>query len=313
MRTRRFLALAGAASCALAITAAPAVAAPPVARAGATTPMPAATSPEQVVERLASALANGQLQHAWDCLPTSWQRDATSLVHEFGAKVDPDVWNRSFGLLRKGAFLMREQKDLILSMPNLRNDPRFNHAEASEAWDRVANLLDAIATSDLADTGSLRRLDIRAFLASSGGDFVTELRALGDIMPDMDTSAFDAFTNATATLVSQDGDTAVISVQVPGEGAHDVAMVRIEGKWLPADFASGWPGQMAEAHAALDQMTGDEFQQIKPQVMQLFAGLEMTLDQLALAETHEQFEQTAQMGVMQIFGAAMAVSAAQDR
>jgi len=67
------------------------------------------------------------------------------------------------------------------------------------------------------------------------------------------------------------------------------------------------------ARAALDQMTGEEFQQIKPQIMQLMGDLEMTIDQLAQAQTHEQFEQTAQMGRMQIFGAVMAISSAQQQ
>lgn len=313
MLTRRLLALAGVASCTLAISAAPAVAASPVKPSAAPAPLPAATSPEQVVERIADALATGQLQNTWDCLPTSWQADATNLVHEFGAKVDPDMWNRSFTILRKGAFLMREQKDLILSMPNFQRDPNFNLAEASEAWDGVASMLETIAASDLADIERFRQIDIRAFLATTGGAFVSEIRSLSDIAPNMDASGFDAFLNATATLVSQDGDNAVISITVPGEAAREVPMVRIEGKWLPADFASAWPGQMAEARAALGKMSGDDFRKVKPQVMQLLAGVEMTLDQLALAETHEQFEQTAQMGMMQIFGAAMAVSAAQDR
>lgn len=307
MPIRRCTALFAAAACALA-----AIATTPAA-AQVAAPLPAPDSPEQVYERITGAVATGELHIAWDCLPASWQEDATNLVHDFAAKVDPEVWNRSFTIVRKAGFMMQQQKDLILSMPNFQNDPQFNHAEASEAWDRIASLFITVADSDIADARKMQTLDIRTFLGTTGGAFLSELRSLSEIAPDMDASELENFIASKASLVSMNGDNAVIRIAGPGVPANEVEMVRIEGKWIPADLAGQWPGQMAEARAALDQMTGEEFQEMKPQIMQLMGGLEMTIDQLAQAETHEQFEQTAQMGMMQIFGAVMAISSAQQQ
>ena len=62
---------------------------------------PVAETADQAVLQVTEGLADGQPQVLWHALPTSYQQDVTDLIHEFGDKMDAELWNRSFGVVQK--------------------------------------------------------------------------------------------------------------------------------------------------------------------------------------------------------------------
>ncbi len=286
---------------------------PASARANGTVPPPVspAESPEQVVLNVSRAVADGKLHVVWDALPASYQKDVTGLIHEFAGKMDRDLWNKGFAIVGKLATVLQSKKDIILGMKNLRENPKFDAQKASDQWDRVVAPLRTIGQSELANLDSLKRIDVRRFLGTTGSQLVSDVQTIARFSSDGQNKLAN-LSDTKATLVSRDGDSAVVRIEVPGEEPKDEAFVRVEGKWITKDMADKWPSQMQDAHSKLAKQSSESITESKPQVMQAFAAADSVLNQLNEAQTPEQFEQTMKMGMFQMMGIIMSFSQASD-
>lgn len=267
-----------------------------------------AASAEQAVQDVIDGIAQGKIYVVWDALPASYQADMTQLVHGFATKVDAEIWSKSFETARKVAAVLENQKDVILSMPNLRSSDKFDADVASAHWDRVVAPIKTIANSPLADIHAFRNIDIRQFMGTTGSRFIADIDALSEISTDGMASKIASLGNAKATLVSQEGENAVVRIGMPGQQASEKSFVRVEGKWIPSDMAQDWADEMDEAKAKMATMSADDVQTMKPQFLQLLTSIDSVLDQMNKASTADEFEQAAQMGMMQVFGGLMSLS-----
>lgn len=275
--------------------------------ASAAVPAPAAPaeSPEQVVMDVAHGLSQGRPYVAWDAMPASYQDDVTNLVHDYAGTVDAELWNQGFAIVRKVSTMMRNQKDIILAMPKFRESPGFDAEAVGRDWDLVVAPFLTIAESELANAGSLQTIDIRQFLATTGVEFMQDIVRLGEFAENDADNKFAALGQTRATLVSREDDMAMVQIEIPGEGAQTQRFVRVEGKWIPKDMADEWAEEMLKAQAKIAQMSPEKIQLVKPKIMAMLAGIDATVDQLGQAQTPEQFEQTLQMGMFQVFGGMM--------
>jgi hypothetical protein len=106
------------------------------------------------------------------------------------------------------------------------------------------------------------------------------------------------FNKAAATLVSTEGDSAVVKM-TPPEGCKnpegtacetkDLKMVKVEGKWIPADMAANWAAGIADAKAKVAMMDPSQIAAQKPQIMAMMAMVDGALTQIANASTQEEF------------------------
>lgn len=272
-------------------------------------PAPArpADSADEVAVEFSRALTDAELHRAWDLLPASYQADVTRLVHTFGARMDRDVYNRSFEITRKIAALLAEKKDIILAMPKFQQAPDFDAQRAAANWDHLVSIFATIASSEVSRVESLQRIDVRRFLGTTGSAVMADIFAIAQVT-DQGAEKLEQIRNLTASIVSQEGDAAVVRIEVPGQRAQNEDFRRVDGKWIPADIADDWNDEIARAFESLDNFNDDEFQKIKPQVMALMDSLDATIDQLHAAQTPEEFEQFLQMGMFQIFGGVMSIS-----
>lgn len=278
----------------------------------ATLPAPAAPaeSPEDAVMAVTNGIADGRIYVIWDALPASYQRDLEEIVHEFARAMDADIWNQSFALLSKTANVLENQRDNILAMPNVQQDPDFDVEMARQNWHHVLAPFRTIASCELSDVNELSRIDLRQFMGTTGAQLFAQIERLSEISGDDASSKIASLRNIRATLVSREGERAMVQIDVPGEQPKTEAFVRVEGKWIPEDMARDWKDEMAEARRELANMSNQKMQEAKPQVMALLGSLDGFLDQLDMAQSPEQFEQMAQMGMFQVFGAMMAMGQA---
>ncbi len=264
-------------------------------------------SPDKAIEHVMHSVAKGEMHVAWDALPASYQADITDLVHTFASKVDRDIWNRSFVVLQKLHNVLETKKSLILAMPNLQQSPDFDLNVAKREWNNVIAPLKTIAYSEFSNVDTLKHVDMRQAIGTTGATIVMQFDGLNKVSKKNPANKLSNLGDAVATLVSRDGDTAVVRIEIPGEVTKDQDFVKVEGKWIPADLASDWTEDIAEAREKLAQMSTDKVAEKKPQIMAIFDALDHTFGLLNAATTPEEFEQVLQVGVMQVFGGMMAL------
>ncbi|HSN54348.1 MAG TPA: hypothetical protein VLT32_06730, partial [Candidatus Sulfomarinibacteraceae bacterium] len=247
----------------------------------------------------------------WQALPPTYQRDITELTHGFAAKVDPAVWEAAFGVGRRTAGLLRDKKEIILSSSFLENAGE-ERDEIASGWDSMVALLDAFFSSEVSKVDALKTMDWERYLATTGRDLMKlaadKSRASGD-------DAFEReFTQklkrTEAEVVSRDGDSATVKIITPGEEPEEMELVRVEGRWVPADMAEGWDQDVAEARAKLASITEEEVQQGSMQMMMLIGMADGVIAQLETAETAEEFEQAIQGILGPFLGGMMAAGEA---
>ena len=187
---------------------------------------------------------------AWDALPASYQDDVTGIVHAYAANVDRELWNQGFALARRVSMMLRNKKDIILAMPKFQAAEGFDAERVSREWDFVMAPILTIADSELANVDSLQELDVRRFLGTTGVEFMQDIIRISAFAADDAENKLAALGQTQATLVSRDGDNAVVQIAVPGQSPRSKPFVRVEGKWIPKDIADEWADEMDDARAA---------------------------------------------------------------
>lgn len=268
-------------------------------------------SPDGTVEAVAAALADRHPEILWQALPPTYQRDITELTHTFAAKVDPALWEAAFGVGRRTTGLLRDKKEIILSSSFLDNAGE-ERDEIASGWDSMVALLDAFFSSEVSKVDALKSMDWERYLATTGRDLMNlaaeRSKASGD-------DAFEReFTQrmkrTEAEVVSRDGDAATVRIITPDEEPEEMQLVRVEGRWVPADMAEGWDEEVAEGKAKLASITDEEMQQGSMQMMMLIGMADGVIAQLETAETAEEFEQAIQGILGPFLGGMMAADEA---
>jgi len=248
---------------------------------------PVAETADQAVLLVTSGLADGRPQVVWHALPESYQQDVTDLIHDFAGKMDAEMWDRSFGVIRKVTLVLSEKREFILDHPMLASKIE-DREEAEEAWDALVDILEIVVKSDLADLDRVEKLDVERFLSGTGADLAQRFKEIGAFAP-TDAVPGLGLANAQATLISSEGDNARVLLEVPGQPAKEEDFVRVEGKWIPAAMAAEWDKTMAEAREQLAGLSGEKLQQNKASALMQLSMIEGALDQLLATETAEEF------------------------
>jgi hypothetical protein len=250
---------------------------------------PVAETADQAVLQVAEGLADGQPQVVWHALPASYQQDVTALIHDFAGAMDAELWNRSFGVVQKITLVLSEKRELILDHPMLQSKVK-DREEASKAWDEFVGILDVVVNSDLSDLDRMKQFDVEQFLSGTGVDVAHRFKGIEAFAPtDAVTGSFFGPSGAEATLISSEGDHAVVRYQVSGQPATEEDFLRVEGKWIPAQMANEWESTIASAREQLAGFSGEEMQAKKQATLMQLAMIDGALDQLLATETPEQF------------------------
>ncbi|MEE8585973.1 MAG: hypothetical protein V3T83_14100, partial [Acidobacteriota bacterium] len=106
------------------------------------------------------------------------------------------------------------------------------------------------------------------------------------------------------------GDSARLSLQGPGKPAEEEDFVRVEGKWLPKELVDDWDAQMEQVESTLQMAAFQAQDEEKIAQQRMMLGmLDQSLDQMAAANSQEEFNTAAQA----LIGALMMAAASQSQ
>lgn len=256
-------------------------------------------APEAAMRVIADELATGKAGVLWLAMPASYQTDLTGVVREAATKMDAEVYDGGFALVKRLADVAEKQRAFILANPMLK---QVDKAKAEANWANGVAMVRALATSQLATTEGLRTFEGEKFLATTGSELLGLAQEMAkvsgeDLFAQLKAVKFTA-TDVTATSAS-------IKAETEGKPGQASVFTKIEGRWVPQDMAAQWTEKMTEAKKNLAAITPEEIQKNKPQVLGAFAMANGVLTQLEEAKTQAEFDAALQNAMMPLMGLMM--------
>jgi len=253
------------------------------------------TTPDGTVRAVAAGLADRHPEILWQALPTTYQKDISELTHAFADRMDPAVWEATFGLGRRLTGLLRDKKDIILASSMLEAAGE-GREEVEGGWDEMVGSLDSFFASKVSDLDTMKTIDWEEYIATTGRELMNlaaeKSKADGD--DTFDREFTQKLLQTRVEVVSTEGDNATLRMIAPDEDPEEMQLTRVEGRWVPTDMAKDWDQNVAEARQKLAAVTDEEVQQGSMQAMMMIGMVDGVLAQLETVETAEEFEQAIQ-------------------
>lgn len=196
---------------------------------------PAPPKADVAVRNVLAGLQRQELTTLWEFLPPSYRGDLEKLVREIGERLDEKSWGSFVRTCRKAEQVTSE---LVAKSGKSANEADRDLVTRLRS---VRQLLRALTESELSDPGRLRQLDGARFLSGTGNRLIAALsgETLGDA--GLGRNAFSQFGEVKVELLESIGDSAVLTVQWPGQEPTQHKFVRVEDHWIPQSLAEAWP------------------------------------------------------------------------
>ena len=224
----------------------------------------APSAPDQALLAAVDAIKANKPGDLWVLLPPSYQKDVQDLVTTATSKLDKETFELAVKVLDKAVVVLDKQGD------------KLGFPIPPQLKKMIADGYSLLKDVKLLDYGAVSKLDVGSFLDSSGA----RLMAFG--MSTYKTNApkqYDALMSelngVTVKVVKVEGDKAELEVTI-GKKTENVKMVKVEGRWIPAEMADGWKNGVAQAKIAVEMSMGEMAKhkdQTKAMLAQILDGL----------------------------------------
>jgi hypothetical protein len=246
------------------------------------------SSPDGTIEVIALNLADNHPEILWEAMPESYRADINEITALFAAKMDPELYDRSMALALNFVDVIQSKQDIILAS----NTVAGTGVDVAEIEARMGPSLAITRTffaSEVSTLAGLAAIDWQQYLAGT----VAQLMAQADAIEAVEgEDPFLLLDTLEVEVLEETGDTALLRITAGDEEPEEVAMTRVENRWVPTEMAEQWDAKVAEARTSLEELTPEKVQEMKGQAMFGLAMAEGFVTQLATIETSEEFDAT---------------------
>jgi len=134
---------------------------------------PKLPEPDAAVKDMISKATSGDASIAWTILPPKHQADVKTVVQEAAGKIDPEVWNKAFATVGKLSQLLKTKKDYFLGSSLTQGMKPDEKDELARNWQKIVDIVDALANSDIKTHDGLKAADPGKFLETTGTKVLT--------------------------------------------------------------------------------------------------------------------------------------------
>ncbi|KAA0137312.1 hypothetical protein FYZ48_15125 [Gimesia chilikensis] len=273
--------------------------------------------PAESMQNLMQGIADENLVELWNFFPASYQQQWNDQTREFAAKVDPELYNGIFNTAQRITSLLKDKKEFILKNQMIQGLP-VPQERLSEFWDPTVGILATIANGEVSSVEKLKDFNAKTYLNSEGNIVLKKVFQISEMIPkkEGELNFRERIKQTKVTLISEEGDTAKIKIEAPGEEPREQVMIKVEDKWIPDKLQSLWKRQLDQSRQEIAEITPESMQASKQKVMPVLKGINEQLAILENAKTEAEFNQkltpiimpVAMLGPMlqaQLGGAAM--------
>jgi hypothetical protein len=246
-------------------------------------------TPDGAIRSMQASVLDNRPGQVFKAMPASYQADIDSLVADAAKRMDTELWNESTALLKQAVGILESKRKLLLASPMMASVPI--KADVEKNWDSGISLLQALVNSEFSSIERLREGKVEGLLTGNGAAIMAKIT---DLMANSESSAeagkeLAKLKDMRVSLVSQDGDSAIVKIEAPEETPENIDMVKVEGVWLPKEMVSGFSLSIAEARKKLEQIdfTSEEGKQKKTMILMQIGAIKPLLTQLEAAKTQE--------------------------
>lgn len=252
--------------------------------AGAGTTLP--DTPDGTVVAVAEKLVNHHPEIVWAALPESYRADITELTSTFAERMDPEVYDRVMELANRAVEVLQQKKDLILASEAFES-AQIDREDFDRSMTAGITVAQTLLSSDISTLAGLGAINWQQYLATTGRTLMEQAEEIEieegeDPMADLETLEVE--------IVEIGDDTAKLRLVTADDEPEEIDLVRVEGRWIPAEMAAKWPEAMAGARHKLDEMTPEKVAEMKGQALMGLAMAEGVIEQIAATETVEEFD-----------------------
>jgi hypothetical protein len=254
--------------------------------------------PSAAMQTIADEILVGNCSILWHAMPSSYQADVNAIAKLAGAKVDPEIYDKSFGLFGRFAEVADKQKSFILNTKLGGELAAEQIAEIEAAWPSIIGFIQTIVTSSISSSAGLRAFDGQGFSEQTLPalfKYSNDLAAISKEENPFGSLEFDRL----KTIENAD-TAAVIEITFTNGDVETEDFIKVENRWVPTEMATNWSTQIADTEKKLEAISSEEMAKNKPQIMGMITMLDGILKQLEKAETQEQFDQALRGAMMPI-------------
>ena len=254
--------------------------------------------PSTAMQTIADEVIAGNYSILWHAMPTSYQTDINAIARLAGSKVDPEIYDKSFGLFGRFAEVADKQKLFILNTSLVSEQPAEQIAEIEATWPSIIGFVQTIVTSSISSSAGLRAFDGQVFSEETLPElfkYSNDLAAISN-----EENPFGNLQFGSLKTVESTDTTAVLEITFASGDVKAVDFTKVENRWVPAEIAINWSTEMAAAKKQLQAISSEEIAKNKPQLMGMITMLDGILTQLNTTKTQEQFDQVLQGAMIPI-------------
>lgn len=264
------------------------------------------SSPDGTIKYVAETIADGHPEVVWEALPETYRTDISELTHLFATKVDAEVWDKSFALLRKASIVLQDKKELFLGsqMFTMAQDKQD---EIAGNWDTGTLVLSTLVNSEIGNLKSLETIDWGHFMATTGAQLmdVAKNASAATVDNNYENDFLAKVRGMNVEVIETTDATAKMKISTPDQEPEEVQLTKVEGRWVPSDMAKEWDQKVADARTRLNDITPEKIVEQKMQIMMMVGMAEAFVDQIAQATTSEELDQMLQGLLGGLMGGAM--------
>lgn len=231
----------------------------------------------------------------WDFLPASHQREINGLAREFATRMDGELWQKTAGVARDSAGLLKKRKQSFLSHPVMKQSEWAADGTLSQKWDGFVALLETVAGSELSDLEKMKTFDGEEFFERFDADALAQLVDLSILLGDDNPFSMlrEMIDGAEIEVLKSSGKQSTVGITPPQGETRAFEFVLVNGKWLPKSWAEELIGDIRQAKSRFDvELAPAVLTQKKKQVMPYLDDAQEVIAALQAAETEEAFHAT---------------------
>jgi hypothetical protein len=248
--------------------------------------------PLETMEAFKTSMLANKADAIWTGLPYSWQADINSFLQAAGTKLPPELWDKSFSMIKRIGVAVDAKKDILADLV-----PAGDKRETViQQLSLAGQMLQAIGSSDAAKVEGMKTIDMKNVFQTTGNKLMELMSDAAFVAEDANSpfeNPFELIKQTKFTLIKEEGDTAVVQSTNGKDLVKEVQLVKVEGKWVPKmasdAFTKEFKAKTQLALASLDQLKGNSAQLIMPLAM-----LEGMLKQFEDAKTAEEMKALVQ-------------------
>ncbi len=211
-------------------------------------------TPDGTIVAICTAVSEGHFEVLWQALPASYQADVKQLLKSFSQQIEPQTkllqqrnvktsWSNVISAVGKLSQVLATKQDLLVARPGLKDlllKNKITDAEVKLKLPIYSSLLDDIQ-KQIETPEQIEKLDVEQFLANLGA----RAKELNRVSIKNRPVAFDIeeLKKVTAMVKESTPDSATVEIS-DGKSTNTVQMVKVEGKWIPKDFADSWKREL---------------------------------------------------------------------